>query len=287
MNKKIFALFALLATLSISGMAQNGMRHFMQAEPSPNGAIPYGNNTAIGQYAQAGDAKIYFEVYGEGKPFVILHGGGLGSLYEMGRFIDSLKQDYRVIAISTRGHGRSEIGHSPITYEQKANDVMAAINTVTRDSATVLGFSDGAYAAYKVASLYPSRVKKLIAIGAGEQVPGLRKVILDTQMLNADPLYKAQQLALMPEPDRLQEFWTNLAHFYNEMTASKELFNSIQCPVLLLAGERDGNAPMATVMAAYQMIPNCQLGIVPNAGHVVFLENFDAVWANLKPFLEQ
>lgn len=89
----------------------------------------------------------------------------------------------------------------------------------------------------------------------------------------------------MPEPGRLQDYWTNLANFYNTMTASKALFASIKCPVLVLSGERDQNAPLATIIAAYQMIPNSQLSIIPNAPHPVFLFNFPAVWASIKPFL--
>jgi pimeloyl-ACP methyl ester carboxylesterase len=71
------------------------------------------------------------------------------------------------------------------------------------------------------------------------------------------------------------------------MTASKELFNSIKCPVLVMAGERDMNAPLATIIAAYQMIPNSQLCIVPNAPHPVFLVNFQAVWTSMLPFLNE
>lgn len=219
---------------------------------------------------------------------VVLHGGGYGSTYEMATFVDSLSKTYQVIAISTRGHGRSEIGSTPMTYEQKANDVYAVIQAMTSDSVTVLGFSDGAYTGYKLASMYPARVRKLVAIGAGEQVPGLRKVILDTgTAFRLDSLYWKQQLSLMPEPGRLQEYWTKLADFYNTMTASKTLFASIKCPVLVLSGERDQNAPLATVIAAYQMIPNSQLSIIPNAPHPVFLVNFPAVWASVSPFLNQ
>lgn len=277
-------LFSLL--LSTAGFSQKPMHAFMQQVPSPAGAIPYGNNPKAGKYVQAGDARIYYEVYGKGKPLVILHGGGVGSTYEMAQFIDSLSKTYQVIAVSTRGHGKSEIGHSPVTYEQKANDVHAVIQAITADSVTVLGFSDGAYTGYKLASMYPARVKKLVAMGAGEQVPGLRKVILSvTDMAKLDSLYFKQQLVLMPEPGRLQDYWTNLANFYNTMTASKALFASIKCPVLVLSGERDQNAPLATIIAAYQMIPNSQLSIIPNAPHPVFLFNFPAVWASIKPFL--
>ena len=79
----------------------------MQSGPSTKNETQYGNNPKAGHYANAGDAKIYYEVYGKGKTIVILHGGIFGSTYEMFQFIDSLKKNYQVIAISTRGHGRS------------------------------------------------------------------------------------------------------------------------------------------------------------------------------------
>ena len=135
-----------------------------------------GNNPKAGKYVDAGDAKMYYEVYGKGEPIILLHGGIMGSIGEMSGFIEKLKIDHMVIAMATRGHGRSEIGTEKITYELKANDVLAVIDAVTKDSITILGFSDGAYTAYKVASMYPDRVKKLVAIGAGEQIPGLREV---------------------------------------------------------------------------------------------------------------
>ncbi|MFN8346969.1 MAG: alpha/beta hydrolase [Spirosomataceae bacterium] len=249
--------------------------------------IPYGANAEAGHYVQAGDAKIYYEIYGKGQPIVLLHGGILGSTIEMADFIDSLKKNYQVIAISTRGHGKSDIGSLPITYEKKANDVIAVIHAVTKEKAILLGFSDGAYTGYKVAGMYPAQIKKMIAIGAGEQIPGLRKVVFNPkELLALDPAYWTQQKALMPQPERLEEFWTGMETFYNTMTASKELFGAIRCPVLVMAGELDRNAPLSTVIHAYHMIPNAQLSIIPNTGHVVFLENFAAVWASSKPFLK-
>jgi len=261
---------------------------FSQIEAfKPVNEIPYGNNPKAGHYVQSGDAKIYYEIYGKGQPIVILHGGVVGSIEEMHQFIDSFSKSYQVIAISTRGHGKSEIGNGLITYEEKANDIMAVINAVTKDSVTILGFSDGAYTGYKVASMYPARVKKLIAIGAGEQVPGLRKVVFDaTDAMRDDNPFWKQKRTLMPEPQRLPEFWNKMETFYNTMVAGKELFNSIKCPVLVMAGERDMNALLPTVINAYNMIQNSQLSIVPRAGHVVFFENFAAVWASIVPFIK-
>ncbi|MXV51150.1 alpha/beta fold hydrolase [Pedobacter sp. HMF7647] len=264
------------------------LRHFMQAVPSPASAIPYGNNPSAGHYVQVGDAKIYYEVYGKGKPSVVLHGGIFGSTYEMKQFIDSLSKNYLVIAISTRGHGKSEIGSELITYELKANDVLAVIQTVTKDSVAILGFSDGAYTAYKLASMYPDKVKKLIAIGAGEFYHGGPRTFnfKAQEIIRADSSYWTQQLALMPEPKRFQEFLTKMADFYNQLQVGKELFFTIKCPVLVMAGEKDQNAPMPTIIDAYHMIPKSQLSIIPNVSHPAFLDNFPAVWASIVPFLK-
>lgn len=265
-----------------------GLNHLGISQTQNSGnKIPYGTNTQAGHYVQVGDAKIYYEVYGSGKPIVLLHGGIMGSIGEMAQFIDSLKSNYQVIAMATRGHGKSEIGTAQITYELKANDVMAVVNAVTKDDVLMLGFSDGAYTSYKVASMYPERVKKLIAIGAGEQIPGLRKVVFSGQMFDPESELWKQKLAITPQPERIKEFWKGMENFYNTMTASKELFMSIKCPVLVMAGELDLNAPLPTVINAYNMIPKSQLSIIPNAGHVVFMQNFAAVWASMVPFLKE
>ncbi|RDB02618.1 alpha/beta fold hydrolase [Runella aurantiaca] len=285
MYNRLISVISLLLCCSYVYGQQNLRRAFQP--PSVVNKMPYGANAKAGHYAQTKDGKIYYEVYGKGQPIVLLHGGILGSTIEMAEFIDSLSKNFQVIAVSTRGHGKSEIGTEPVTYEQKADDVMAVINAVTKEQVVILGFSEGAYTSYKVASMYPERIKKMIAIGAGEQIPGLRKVVFNPkELLNTDKAYWTQQKALMPEPEKLEDFWAKMEVFYNTMTASKELFGSIKCSVLIMAGELDQNAPLSTVINAYNMLPNSQLCIIPNTGHVVFLENFAAVWASVVPFLK-
>jgi pimeloyl-ACP methyl ester carboxylesterase len=283
---KRILLSIMIAMSSLAMLSQSSIVSFMQAPDAKTSSTPYGNNTAVGKYVKADDANIYYEVYGEGQPIVVLHGGGVGCTYEMNQFIDSLRVDHKVIAISTRGHGRSEIGSKPVTYEQKANDVKAVIDAVTKEPVEVLGFSDGAYSAYKLAEMYPDAVKKIVAIGAGEIIPGLRQIILNIDnMAQYDAKFIEQQKRIMPEPKRWQEYWDDYAGFYNRVTISKNIFNNIKCPVLLVVGELDQNAPLATVLAAYQQIPNAQLAVIANAPHQAFMVNFDAVWANVKPFL--
>ena len=98
-------------------LAKSSVRYFMQSENAKTSATPYGINVRAGHYVKVSDARIYYEVYGTGKPCLVLHGGCVGSPYELGVIIDELRKEYQVIVVSTRGHGRSEIGHTKLTYE--------------------------------------------------------------------------------------------------------------------------------------------------------------------------
>lgn len=288
MTRQLLFLFLLFTSTAFGQQRPvKPLRAFLQAGPSPKGAIQYGNNPKAGHYAQAGDAKIYYEVYGKGRPFVLLHGGIFGSTYEMGRFIDSLSRKYQVIAVSTRGHGKSELGTAPLTYEQRAGDVLAVLKATTRDSAIVLGFSDGGFTGFKLASMYPERVRKLIVIGASELAPGMRDFTFSTQQAFAlDSAYMRQQVALMPQPKRLAEMFAQVGTMYSHLTVDKALLQTIQCPTLVMAGDRDEGNPVQRVLNTAQMIRRSQLAIIPNASHGAFLINFPATWADMVPFIK-
>lgn len=83
--------------------------------------VPYGNNPAAGKYVNVGDANIYYEEYGTGKAVILLHGGIFGYIDEFAELIPVLSKQYHVIAIATRGHGKSGLaaGRYHINYLQK------------------------------------------------------------------------------------------------------------------------------------------------------------------------
>jgi pimeloyl-ACP methyl ester carboxylesterase len=277
----------LIVSLTISNLY--GQQNLRRAFQPPNVVYktPYGNNPKAGHYVQANDAKIYYEVYGKGQPIVLLHGGLFGSAIEMTDLIEKLKKNYQVIAISTRGHGKSELGKEPVTLEQRANDAMAVINAVIKDSVIVIGFSDGGYAAYQLAALYPNKVKKMVVMGAGELYPGLREFNFTAkQAMEMDKSFIEQQLKLMPEPNRLEDMFAGVCACYNKLTVGKDLLGTIKCPVLVMAGDRDNGNTVEHVVNAARMISKNQICIIPNTGHGCFLENFAAAWASIVPFLK-
>ena len=236
------------------------LRFFNQKDGQISSKTPYGNNSEVGKYIQSDDAKIYYEIYGKGKPLVAIHGGGLGCPYEIGRFIDYFKTKYQVIVITSRAHGKSEIGHSKISLEQKANDVYNIIKNETKEKVILFGFSDGGYTSLQLAFLHPEIVSKIISIGTGTIKPGLISPEFKIDFIKkTDKKFYEQQLKLMPEPNRWQEFMSNYMKFYSELTFGKEIFSKIQCKVLLISGENDKNAPLDTVIEAYKLLPNKSL----------------------------
>jgi pimeloyl-ACP methyl ester carboxylesterase len=285
MYSKFISLLTLLFVVSSLYCQQNLRRAFQPAHVVYK--TPYGNNPRAGRYVQANDAKIYYEVYGKGQPIVLLHGGLFGSTIEMTDIIEKLKKNYQVIAISTRGHGKSELGKEPVTLEQRANDAMAVINAITKDSVIIIGFSDGGYAAYQLATLYPDKVKKMVVMGAGELYPGLREFNFTAkQAMEMDKPFIEQQLKLMPEPNRLEEMFAGVCACYNKLTVGKDLLGAVKCPVLVMAGDHDQGNTVEHVVNAARMIPKNQICIIPNTGHGCFLENFEAAWASIVPFLK-
>jgi pimeloyl-ACP methyl ester carboxylesterase len=285
MKIKLLLAFMFLLTLANLQAQKPLIRAFQPANVI--NTIPYGNNPAAGFYAQTKDAKIYYEVYGKGQPILIMHGGLFGSTVEMADFIDKLKLNYQVITISLRGHGKSELGTESVTLEQRANDAMAVVNAVTKDSVMVLGFSDGGYAAYQMAVMYPNRVKKMVVIGAGELYPGVRAFnFTGKQAMSFDKLFFEQQLKLMPEPNRLEDLFAGVNACYSKLTVGKDLLGSIKCPVLVMAGDKDDSNPVERVVKAARFIPKHQISIIPNTTHECFTENFEAAWASILPFLK-
>jgi pimeloyl-ACP methyl ester carboxylesterase len=250
--------------------------------------VPYGNNPEAGHYFNVGDAKLYYEIYGKGKPLVLLHGGVYGYIDEFEPFIRKLSQDYEVICIATRGHGKSEIGHSSFTYENRAEDAYKVIRSITKDSVVVLGFSDGGFSAIKLSALHPELVSKLIAIGVADYPLNnhINKFNYTPEgLMKSDSAFFVSRLALMPEPQRWREDLVKMTKMYNEDYMSTETFEKIKCPALIISGDRDDYHKIEEVVKCAKAIPNAQLSIIAGCHHVVFFCNFPAVWETLQPFL--
>jgi pimeloyl-ACP methyl ester carboxylesterase len=241
----------------------------------------YGTNDQAGHYRDVGDAKIYYEVYGEGRPIVLLHGDLYGYINEYEDYIPKLSREFQVIAIATRGHGRSEIGTKPISYQVLAEDAIAVLKSESKESAIVIGFSSGAITAYVLAAYYPSLIRKVVAIGGGLASSGYRSEgwawlndFTPEKFEKTNAKFIEERKKIMPQPERWNEFLEKLKTAWTEpVWISPEKARDIQCPVLTIGGDRDDFFTLEQFVRIYRMIPNSQLAIIPNSGHVKSMTN--------------
>jgi pimeloyl-ACP methyl ester carboxylesterase len=116
----------------------------------------------------------YLEL-GEGDPVVLLHGFALSAEvnWRLTGLLDSLPQEYRMLALDQRGHGRSEKPHDPESYGlQFVEDVVRLLDELEIEKAHIVGYSMGGGIALRLAADHPDRVRSIVIGGAGWVPPG-------------------------------------------------------------------------------------------------------------------
>ena len=119
------------------------------------------------------DIQLHYEEYGQGEVLLLLHGNGESGEYFRNQ-IPYFSKKYRVIAVDTRGHGKSPRGAEPFTIRQFADDLKGFMDEKKIARAHLLGFSDGGNIAMVFALKYPSRVNRLILNGANLDGGGVK-----------------------------------------------------------------------------------------------------------------
>lgn len=132
----------------------------------------YGVNSKAGKFANVNGIKLYYEIYGEGAPIVVLHGNG-GSISNTASFYPDLIKQYKVIAIDSRSQRRTTTTNEPQTYDMMASDVNALLEQLHIDSVFIWGQSDGAILALRLAKDYPGKVKRALAYSPNIQPDSL------------------------------------------------------------------------------------------------------------------
>jgi pimeloyl-ACP methyl ester carboxylesterase len=112
-------------------------------------------------YAPVNGIELYYEIHGEGKPLVLLH-GGFGSIEMFGPVLAELAKSRQVIGVDLQGHGRTLPFDRPMTFANLATDVAELIKWLGYDKADVMGYSMGAATAIRVTIEHPEVVNKLV-----------------------------------------------------------------------------------------------------------------------------
>ena len=201
------------------------------------------------------DIKLYYQEKGTGEPLILLHGNGEDSSYFRNQ-IDYFQSAYRVIAIDTRGHGRSPRGDAPFTIEQFACDLYDFMQEHRISNAIILGFSDGANIAMRFAIKYPDMVKGLILNGGNLDPSGVKR----TTQIPIEIGYKTASLFARRSADAARKA-EMLGLMVNEPNIKPSELSLITMPVLVVCGTNDMIRKSHTKKIA-ENIPNAKSAVV-------------------------
>ena len=177
--------------------------------------------------------SLNFTEKGYGAPLILLHGNGESSGYFVNQ-IDRFANEYRVIAVDTRGHGASPRGNKPFTLETFADDLKNLLDSLKIEKANILGFSDGGNIAVIFALKYPERVASLVLNGANLFPSGLKSSFL----IPVKVLFAV--FSLLSHFSRRAKRRSELLYLMaKQPNIQPERLSGIKCPVLVSAGTQD------------------------------------------------
>ena len=238
--------------------------------------INYGSN--YGKYIKIANTNLYFEEYGSGIPLLLFH-GGFGSIHDFQQVIPKFAKHFKVIAVDSPGHGRSEQSDS-LSFELMTDYYSNMIDQFKLDSVYIVGYSDGGITALHLAAKRPDKIKKIIASGVNSRLDGLNPEVLDyLKQINPSFIetYQKEWLAdyksKSPEKDKWENFITDITSMYsNDVFITEHILSTISARVLLVFGDKDV-IKLEHGVELFQKISGSQFCILPNTPHEVFNES--------------
>ena len=243
-----------------------------QSAISPFDTTLYGRNQVAGNYMDVNGIKMYYEVYGQGEPLLMIHGNG-GSINSFLYQIPYFSKYYKVIAVDSRAQGKSKDLQDSLSFEMMADDFSTLLDKLHLDSCFVLGWSDGGINGLLLAIRHPEKVKKLAITGANLWPDSTAISAADYKwgMNFYDTLGKMPQTPDIIHTRKL----VKLDCFEPHIT--RDQLHQIKCPTLVIGGNHDIILVQHTVLIA-QSIPNAFLWILPNSSHSTLIDYRD--WFN-------
>lgn len=276
----------LIAIIILTASQSNGQ----QIKPSDSG------------YATVNGIKEYYEVYGEGRPLILLHGAFMTIGTNWGELIPELSKTRKVIAIELQGHGHTPYSTRKLDFATLAKDVEGVMDHLKVDSADVVGYSMGGCVAYQLAIQSPARVKKLVIISSTYKSSGWQPEInnafknMKPEFFSNTPMQVAYD-AVAPDKTKWTKFLEQMIPFAGStFNLGDNNIAKITLPVLLIAGDNDGLDKIelmktykllgGDVFADFTGMPKSQLAIVPAQGHVSLMMQTTTILNYLNGFLK-
>lgn len=263
---------------------------------------------------EANGITIAYQQQGSGPDLVFVTGVGYGGWF-WHKVVPGLAQHFTVTTFDNRGAGRSSQPAGPYTVELMAADTAGLMDALGIQNAAVMGHSLGGYIVQHLTAIRPDLFRKVIL--ASTNHGGMKVIPITPEALNVltnrqgDPLELIRRgidVATAPgfiehQPEVVQELknyrLTNPvppAQYSAQVTAGagtaqwsgtridKQLA-AIQVPCLILFGEHDRVVPPGNAQLLAAKIPNAQIKILPNTGHIFPIEDPKATVSTIADFL--
>jgi pimeloyl-ACP methyl ester carboxylesterase len=226
-------------------------------------------------YATIGPLRMYYEVHGQGRPLVLLHGGGSTIATSFGAILPRLALRHRVIAPEQQGHGHTADIDRPLSFEQMADDTAALLEQLGVGEADVLGFSNGGVIAMQLAIRHPRLVRRLVLASTYFErsafPPEFWKGFEHASPENMPAPLRDAYRSVAPHPEALAVM---VAKTVAMMLAFQDwpeaTLRSIRAPALVMVGDADVIAPEHAVRMT-RLLPHAQLAVFPGSGHGTYL----------------
>jgi len=276
----------LLVAIMFAAFRSNGQ----QIKPSNSG------------YAPVNGIKVYYEVYGEGRPVVLLHGAFMTIEGNWGQLIPELSKTRKVIAIEMQGHGHTPFSDRKLAVSTLANDVKGVMDYLKIDSADIAGYSMGGSVAYQFAIQNPHRLRKLVIISSTYKSSGWLPEIANAfknmkPELFANSPMKTAYDAVAPDKSKWTKFIEQMITFIGTpFNLGDSNISKISAPVLIISGDNDGLDKIeliktykllgGAVSADMGTMPKSQLAVVPSQSHISLMMQTKTISGYLDVFLQ-
>ena len=224
--------------------------------------------------ANANGISIHYAIYGRGSLVILLH-GGLANTDYWGNQIQALAPHHTVIAMDSRGHGRSTRDPRPHGYDLMADDVVALMDVLKVPKADIVGWSDGGILGLDLAMRHPDRVGKIFAFAANTVTSG----VIDG--VEKNPTFAAfieragheyEEHSATPKEydvfvEQISKMWASQPNWTDAQ------LKAITASVLVVDGDHDEAIKREHTEYIAATIPGAGLLILPNASHFAFLQD--------------
>jgi 3-oxoadipate enol-lactonase len=256
---------------------------------------------------RANGIEINYEVHGrEGAPWLVLSHSLACSVRMWDPQIAALKDQYRVLAYDTRGHGASEAPKGAYTLEMLADDLSALLKQLGVSSPHFCGLSMGGMIGQTFALKYPGVLKTLTLADTtsrypAEAAPLWAERIRTAESKGMEALAQATVERWFTEPFRnnspqiVSEVrklivstpvagYAGCCNAIPKINATARL-KEIKCPILVIVGADDPATPVAMAKEIQDNAPGSKLVVLPQAAHLANLEQPAGFTRALQDFL--